>query len=209
MHNALLFNRRLWSIFMSAAPDQRESAVVGSSSEHRQYRRVRDEADRRNADESGSGEIEVADRHQLQSGCGPVRPRLKGDGAATWLTFSASCRPITRRLEPTIPSKTPYVPVDPTLYQGDWTGKYADNKTFKISISNVTGFRAKVQYQSGGTNKYAGRPDQGQRVPDRRHEIQADQDRDRGNQERDHRSLDRLDNARHRLRQAEPLNRRP
>ena len=55
----------------------------------------------------------------------------------------------------TVPSKTPYVPVDPALYQGDWTGKYADNKSFKISVSNVTGFRAKVQYQSGGTNKYA------------------------------------------------------
>jgi hypothetical protein len=55
----------------------------------------------------------------------------------------------------TVPSKTPYVPVDPKLYQGDWTGKYADNKTFKISVSNVTGFRAKVQYQSAGTNKYA------------------------------------------------------
>ena len=55
----------------------------------------------------------------------------------------------------TVPSKTPYVPVDPTLYQGDWTGKYADNKSFKISVSNVTGFRAKVQYQSAGTNKYA------------------------------------------------------
>jgi hypothetical protein len=55
----------------------------------------------------------------------------------------------------TVPSKTAYVPVDPTLYQGDWTGKYADNKSFKISVSNITGFRAKVQYQSGGTNKYA------------------------------------------------------
>ena len=54
-----------------------------------------------------------------------------------------------------VPSKTPYVPVDPTLYQGDWTGKYADNKSFKISVSDITGFRAKVQYQSAGTNKYA------------------------------------------------------
>ena len=53
-----------------------------------------------------------------------------------------------------VPSKTPYVPVDPTLYQGDWTGKYANNKSFKISVSNVTGFRAKVQYQSAGTNKF-------------------------------------------------------
>ena len=54
----------------------------------------------------------------------------------------------------TVPSKTPYVPVEPTLYEGNWTGKYPDNKTFKISISDVTGFRAKVQYQSGGTNKF-------------------------------------------------------
>ena len=55
----------------------------------------------------------------------------------------------------TVPTKTPYVAVDPALYQGDWTGKYPDNKSFKISVSNITGFRAKVQYQSGGTNKYA------------------------------------------------------
>ena len=54
----------------------------------------------------------------------------------------------------TVPSKTPYVPVEPTLYEGNWSGKYPDNKTFKITISNVTGFRAKVQYQSGGTNKF-------------------------------------------------------
>ncbi|WP_291851948.1 hypothetical protein [Bradyrhizobium sp.] len=54
----------------------------------------------------------------------------------------------------TVPSKTPYVPVDPALYEGNWTGKYPDNKTFKFTITNVSGFRAKVQYQSGGTNKF-------------------------------------------------------
>jgi hypothetical protein len=53
-----------------------------------------------------------------------------------------------------IPSNTPYVAVDPELYEGSWAGKYADNKSFKIQVSNVTGFRAKVQYQSDGTNKY-------------------------------------------------------
>jgi len=40
----------------------------------------------------------------------------------------------------TVPSKTPYAPVDPTLYEGNWTGKYANNKSFKITVSNVTGF---------------------------------------------------------------------
>ena len=54
----------------------------------------------------------------------------------------------------TIPTNTPYVAVDPTLYEGSWTGKYPDQKTFKITVSNVTGFRAKVQYQSGGTSKF-------------------------------------------------------
>jgi hypothetical protein len=54
----------------------------------------------------------------------------------------------------TVPSNTPYVAVDPSLYQGDWTGKYANNKSFKITVSDVTGFRAKVHYQSDGTSKY-------------------------------------------------------
>lgn len=54
----------------------------------------------------------------------------------------------------TVPSKTAYVAVDPAQYSGDWTGKYANNKTFKITVSNVDGFRAKVHYQSDGTSKY-------------------------------------------------------
>ena len=54
----------------------------------------------------------------------------------------------------TVLSKTPYVPVDPALYEGSWTGKYADSKKFTINVSNVTGFRAKVHYQSGTTSKY-------------------------------------------------------
>ncbi len=63
-------------------------------------------------------------------------------------------RPTTRRSGLTVPTKTPYVAVDPALYEGSWTGKYADQKTFKITVSNVIGFRAKVQYQSGGTSKF-------------------------------------------------------
>jgi len=47
-----------------------------------------------------------------------------------------------------------YVAVDPTLYEGTWTGKYANNKSFTVSVSNVTGFHAKVKYQSEGTAKY-------------------------------------------------------
>jgi hypothetical protein len=52
------------------------------------------------------------------------------------------------------PSKTKYVAVDPTLYQGTWSGTYADKKTFKITVTNVNGFRAQVRYESGSTFKY-------------------------------------------------------
>jgi hypothetical protein len=54
-----------------------------------------------------------------------------------------------------VPSKTKYVAVDPKLYQGTWSGTYADKKTFKITVLNVSGFRAQVKYQSGGTVKFA------------------------------------------------------
>lgn len=54
----------------------------------------------------------------------------------------------------TLPSKTPYVAVDPAAYQGTWTGKYANNQQFSVQVSNVSGFRAKVKYQSGSTLKY-------------------------------------------------------
>jgi len=54
----------------------------------------------------------------------------------------------------TIPSKTPYVNVDPAVYTGTWNGTYSTNKKFSIQISDVTGFRAKVKYQSEGTVKY-------------------------------------------------------
>ena len=53
-----------------------------------------------------------------------------------------------------VPSRTKYVAVDPKLYQGTWTGTYANKKTFKITVSNVTGFHAQVKYESGGTVKY-------------------------------------------------------
>jgi hypothetical protein len=55
----------------------------------------------------------------------------------------------------TIPSKTPYVAVDPSVYNGTWTGTYSTNKKFSVTISGISGFRAKVKYQSEGTVKYS------------------------------------------------------
>ena len=53
-----------------------------------------------------------------------------------------------------VPSKTAYVAVYPKLYQGSWSGTYPDKKTFKLTVSDVSGFRAQVKYQSGSTVKY-------------------------------------------------------
>jgi hypothetical protein len=46
------------------------------------------------------------------------------------------------------------VAVDPKLYRGTWSGTHADKKTFKITVSDVSGFRAQVKYESAGTVKY-------------------------------------------------------
>src|SRR3984885_10254386 len=41
-----------------------------------------------------------------------------------------------------------FAPVDPTKYQGTWTGKDYKNQPFTISITKVSGYRANVTYQS-------------------------------------------------------------
>lgn len=47
-----------------------------------------------------------------------------------------------------------YVDVDPATFEGTWSGKYANQKPFSVTISNVNGFRAKAKYQYGTTIKY-------------------------------------------------------
>jgi hypothetical protein len=47
-----------------------------------------------------------------------------------------------------------YVPVDSSLYQGSWTGTYPDGKKFALNVSQVSGFRAQIHYQSEGTSQY-------------------------------------------------------
>ena len=55
---------------------------------------------------------------------------------------------------PTTPTNTKYTAVDPTSFQGSWTGTYSTNQNFELTISNVNGFRAQVKYQSGSTVQY-------------------------------------------------------
>ena|SRR5437762_11282006 len=51
-------------------------------------------------------------------------------------------------------SNKPYTAVDPKGYQGTWSGTYSNNQKFELTISDVSGFRAKVKYQSGTTVQY-------------------------------------------------------
>ncbi|WP_083839182.1 hypothetical protein [Bradyrhizobium sp. STM 3809] len=55
---------------------------------------------------------------------------------------------------PLTPSNVRYTPVDPASYQGSWTGSYSNGQSFKLTIANVSGFRAQVKYQSGATVQY-------------------------------------------------------
>jgi hypothetical protein len=40
-----------------------------------------------------------------------------------------------------------FAPVDPTKYQGTWTGKDYNNQPFTISITKVSGYRANVTFE--------------------------------------------------------------
>lgn len=44
--------------------------------------------------------------------------------------------------------------VDPTQYQGTWTGKDYNNQPFTISITKVSGYRANVTFQGAAGLQY-------------------------------------------------------
>ena len=56
--------------------------------------------------------------------------------------------------QPLTPTTTKYTNVDPKSYEGTWSGTYSNNQSFKVTISDVNGFRAQVKYQSGATTQY-------------------------------------------------------
>jgi hypothetical protein len=47
-----------------------------------------------------------------------------------------------------IPVGAKFAPVDPTKYQGTWTGKDSTKEPFTITISKISGYRANVSFQS-------------------------------------------------------------
>ena len=44
--------------------------------------------------------------------------------------------------------------VDPTQYQGTWTGKDYNNQPFTLSITKVSGYRANVTFESAAGLQY-------------------------------------------------------
>jgi hypothetical protein len=50
--------------------------------------------------------------------------------------------------QPIIPVGAKFGKVDPTQYQGTWTGKDYKNQPFTVSITKISGVRANVVYQS-------------------------------------------------------------
>jgi hypothetical protein len=56
--------------------------------------------------------------------------------------------------QPLFPAGSKFANVDPTKWQGTWTGKDYQNQPFTISITKVSGYRANVTYQSSAGLQY-------------------------------------------------------
>jgi hypothetical protein len=81
----------------------------------------------------------------------PLKDRWRSTGMADILSIlSQSYASATL----STPSSTPYTNVDPASYQGSWQGTYSNNQKFQFTISQISGFRAQVKYQSGSTVQY-------------------------------------------------------
>jgi hypothetical protein len=55
---------------------------------------------------------------------------------------------------PLVTPNVKYTPVDAKSYEGTWSGTYTNGQKFDFQISEVSGFRARVKYQSGTTTQY-------------------------------------------------------
>jgi hypothetical protein len=74
--------------------------------------------------------------------------------AEPWMSDIFSVLQNAYATAPLTPTTTKYTAVDPTSYQGTWSGTYSNNQKFEFTISDVNGFRAQVKYQSGSTVQY-------------------------------------------------------
>jgi hypothetical protein len=68
--------------------------------------------------------------------------------SATTNIFSILQSAYTPTTQVSIPPGSKFAKVDPTQFQGTWTTKDSNGKPLTVTISNVSGYRANVRFQS-------------------------------------------------------------
>jgi hypothetical protein len=71
--------------------------------------------------------------------------------------FSALQSSYTPPTQVSIPPGSKFANVDPTQWQGTWTAKDSNGKPVTVTISNVSGYRATVRFQSADGGLQTGR----------------------------------------------------
>jgi hypothetical protein len=77
--------------------------------------------------------------------------------AATTNIFSILQSAITPPAQASIPPGSKFANVDPKQWQGTWTATDSKGKPVTLTISNVSGFRATVRFQSTESGLQTGR----------------------------------------------------
>jgi hypothetical protein len=68
--------------------------------------------------------------------------------------LQASYQPAT---QVSIPPGSKFAPVNPTTFQGTWTGTDSNGKPVTLTISNISGYRANVRFQTADGGLQTGR----------------------------------------------------
>jgi hypothetical protein len=68
--------------------------------------------------------------------------------SATTNIFSILQSAYTPTTQVSIPPGSKFAKVDPTQFQGTWTTKDSNGKPLTVTISNISGYRANVRFQS-------------------------------------------------------------
>lgn len=71
--------------------------------------------------------------------------------------FSALQSGYTAPAQASVPPGSKFANVDPTNWQGTWTAKDSNGKPVTLTISNVSGYRANVRFQSTDGGLQVGR----------------------------------------------------
>lgn len=71
--------------------------------------------------------------------------------------FSTLASSYTAQPQPSFPPGSKFAKVDPTLWQGTWTSTDTKGKPVTLTISQVSGYRATVRFQSAAAGVQSGR----------------------------------------------------